>query len=390
MAERPGPAVPEERQEPAEPVRRIPTDDPGEPVAGTGLCLSGGGYRAMLFHLGVLWRLNEAGMLARLDRISSVSGGSITAATLGLHWNRLDFADGVARAFGTEVVDPIRALARRGIDVSSVLAGLVSPGTIAEKVAGAYRRDLFGDATLQDLPEAPRFVINATNMGSGALVRFERAQLADWRVGRIDRPEISLATAVACSSAFPPVLSPYRLTMVGADWTTEDGNDLAMPQHRDRLVLSDGGVYDNLGLETVWKRCKTVLVSDAGGQMAPDPDPDVDWPRHTLRVLKVIDNQVRALRKQQVIEGLKRKDRDGVYLGIRSHVADYGLADPLDARPDRTLELAELATRLDRLEDHTQERLINWGYVIADTGLRRHVDPSAERPDAPPYPATPI
>lgn len=55
------------------PVRRIGTDE-AEPTDGTALCLSGGGYRAMLFHLGVLWRFNEAGWLPRLDRVSSVSG----------------------------------------------------------------------------------------------------------------------------------------------------------------------------------------------------------------------------------------------------------------------------------------------------------------------------
>ena len=59
-----------------QPVSRLPGDD-ASPTAGTALCLSGGGYRAMLFHLGVLWRLNDAGMLPELDRISSVSGGSI-------------------------------------------------------------------------------------------------------------------------------------------------------------------------------------------------------------------------------------------------------------------------------------------------------------------------
>lgn len=376
--------VPREWQPPGEPVRRIATDD-GRPVAGTGLCLSGGGYRAMLFHLGVLWRLNEAGRLTALDRISSVSGGSITAAVLGFNWSRLEFDDtGVAAAFRKCVVEPVRALAGHGLDVSSVISGLVTLGTIAEKVAGAYRRFLFGDATLQDLPEQPRIILNATNMGSGALARFERLQLADWRVGRIDAPEISLATAVACSSAFPPVLSPYRLLTTRADWITEEGNDLAAPEHRDQLVLSDGGVYDNLGLETVWKRCATVLVSDAGGQLAPDADPESDWPRHMLRVLRVVDGQVRALRKQQAIEGFKRGERDGVYLGIRSHVADYGLADPMPAPPERTLTLAEIPTRLERLDHDLQERLVNWGYAICDTGLRAHLDES--RRGALPYP----
>ena len=62
------------------------------------VCLSGGGYRAMLFHLGALIRLNEAGLLKKLGRISSVSGGSITAAVLGLHWKDLSFNEaGIAR-----------------------------------------------------------------------------------------------------------------------------------------------------------------------------------------------------------------------------------------------------------------------------------------------------
>jgi predicted acylesterase/phospholipase RssA len=68
-----------------------PTDDPRNPADGIALCLSGGGYRAMLFHLGSLWRLNERGYLPKLNRISSVSGGSITAGVLGFKWDRLTF-----------------------------------------------------------------------------------------------------------------------------------------------------------------------------------------------------------------------------------------------------------------------------------------------------------
>jgi NTE family protein len=89
-------------------------DDPRAPQDGIALCLSGGGYRAMLFHLGALWRLNEIGYLPKLARISSVSGGSITAGLLGLKWARLAFdAQGVSGVFEAEVVQPIRALAAR-------------------------------------------------------------------------------------------------------------------------------------------------------------------------------------------------------------------------------------------------------------------------------------
>src|SRR5215210_3805761 len=57
--------------------------------AGIALCLSGGGFRAALFHLGAVRRLNELGILSRLDTISSVSGGSIISAHLAgriRHW----------------------------------------------------------------------------------------------------------------------------------------------------------------------------------------------------------------------------------------------------------------------------------------------------------------
>src|SRR5262245_56890424 len=62
------------------PVEWLPGDEGRAPDDALALCLSGGGYRAMLFHLGVLFRLNEAGYLPRLDRVSSVSGGSIPQA----------------------------------------------------------------------------------------------------------------------------------------------------------------------------------------------------------------------------------------------------------------------------------------------------------------------
>ena len=55
---------------------------------GVGVALSGGGFRATLFHLGALWRLNELGWLPRFSEVTSVSGGSIAAAYLALNWKR--------------------------------------------------------------------------------------------------------------------------------------------------------------------------------------------------------------------------------------------------------------------------------------------------------------
>src|SRR5918995_4346398 len=116
---------------------------------GVALCLSGGGYRAMLFHFGAIWRLNELGYLPKLDRVSSVSGGSITAGVLGLNWRRLQFGDdGLAGNLNQQFVQPLRKLASKTIDKGAVLRGILLPGTISDRVAGSYRKHVFGEASL--------------------------------------------------------------------------------------------------------------------------------------------------------------------------------------------------------------------------------------------------
>ena len=330
-----------------QPVHDATDETPAEDL---GLCLSGGGYRAMLFHLGAIWRLNETGLLKDVKRVSSVSGGSITAATLGLHWGGLDWRNGVAVNLEELVVAPVRALAGETLDASSVIEGLLPFTSVGERIAHAYREHLFGEATLQALPDdergdGPRFVICATNLESGVLFRFSRPYAADYRVGTIREPEIHLADAVAASSAFPPVLSPFEMDLREADWETVAGNELVAPEWRDEIKLSDGGVYDNLGLETVWKRCATVLISDGGGQTPDDADPPGDWARQSIRVLKVIDNQVRALRKRQAVGSYRLGLRRGTYWGIRSHVADYELPDALAAPEYLSRPFSEIPMR---------------------------------------------
>jgi NTE family protein len=379
---------------PEPPVQPIPTDPADDrPLAGIALCLSGGGYRAMLFHLGALWRLNELGFLQKLQRISSVSGGSITAGVLGLRWAQLGFdAGGTAQRFAAEVVEPIRSLAGKTIDEGSIIGGILLPGTIAEKVADAYRKHLFGDATLQDLPDdPPRFVINATNVQSGALWRFMKPYMRDWRVGEVVRPEVPLAVAVGASSAFPPVLSPVKLELPASAYSAPaPGEDLHFEPYTTDVVLTDGGVYDNLGLETAWKRYDTILVSDGGGKIEPEGEPKSDWARHALRINEIIDNQVRSLRKRQTIEAFESGARRGAYWGIRTDIARYGLPDSLPCPAEKTMVLARTPTRLKRLEAEAQERIINWGYAVCDAALRRHVDRTIGRPPGFPYPSSGI
>lgn len=377
----------------ASPIEKIDTGAKHKRILpGIALCLSGGGYRAMLFHVGALWRLNEARFLKKLERISSVSGGSITAAVLGMNWSELDFDQhGVAREFKKYVVEPIRVLAGITIDGPSVIKGIVMPEMkVSDAIATAYRRNLFGDATLQDFPDRPRFVINATNVQSGALWRFMKPYMADWRVGTVMAPRLPLAVAVAASSASPPFLSPVGLTFRHADYKKKSGKDLQKQPFTTRVVLTDGGVYDNLGLETAWKLYDTILVSDGGGKMEPEAEPWQDWAMHYYRINNIIDNQVRDLRKRQVVGSYISKLRKGAYWGIRSDIKHYQLKNPLPCPFKKTMALAHISTRLGKLEPNVQERLINWGYAVCDAALRKHVDGRLPRPDGFVYPKTGI
>jgi NTE family protein len=90
-------------------------------------------------------------------------------------------------------------------------------------------------------------------------------------------------------------------------------------------------------------------------------------------VLGVIDNQVRSLRKRQLIASLQDKLRAGTYWGIRSDMANYAVPGGLPCPLAATTALADTPTRLKRMDDPLQERLINWGYAICDAAMRKHV-----------------
>lgn len=353
----------------------------------------------MLFHVGALWRLNELGWLRRLNRVSSVSGGSITNGVLALAWNRLAFdGNGIALAFQKEVVEPIRKFANVTIDVPAILKGLFTSDSASDRIAESYDDHLFHGGTLQDLPDAapgvaPDFIFCSSNMQSGELFRFSKPYIRDWRVGEIRNPRVKVAVAVAASSSFPPFVSPMRLSFSESDYVEGSGQDLQMPPYTTQPTLTDGGVYDNLGLETAWKDYRTVLVSDAGGSLSPDPVPHRDWLRQLLRIIDLIDTQDTSLRKRQVMASyqLPRDGgpmwRGGCYWGIRTNIAEYGLSDSLPCPYPATITIANEPTRLAKFSESDQQRTINWGYAVCDAAMRRYVIDGATRPARFPYPS---
>jgi NTE family protein len=338
---------------------------------GIGLCLSGGGFRAMLFHLGAFVRLNELGLLSKLDRVAGVSGGSIAAGALAVAWNDLHFNDpGVATNLSELVARPLLMLARKRLDVRAIAFGLLPFVHASRIAASAYDKTLFHGKTLRDLPASPRFSFTATSLQSGTLWRFARDYAADWRVGLWAKPDLPIALAVGASAAFPPYLSPAYIDVPAGAIAQQPGADLFREPFTRRLCLTDGGIYDNLGLEPVWKRYKTILVSDGGAVTPPMPKPRSRWLSQAMRVTDIALQQGINMRRR-VLFGLERTgERQTVYWGIGEPIASYNVGNPLGFGADETRQAAEVPTRLTRYPAVTRRLIMRAGYAHADAALR--------------------
>lgn len=354
----------------------------------TGLCLSGGGYRAMLYHIGTLLRLYESGLLHSCNRITSVSGGSIAAGILALRWNKLpslpimnsSYSKEAREFFLATVVQDARKLAKETIDIPSVLSGVFLPGNVSSNIEEYYEELLFKGKTLQSLPKQPEFVFLATNLQSGVLFQMSRKKVFDYRIGLIKDPDFSLSKVVAASSAFPPILSPSEWNVDATGKYAFKANlhyepDLHFPPYTTEVKLVDGGVYDNLGLEPL-KNFKTVFVSDAGGKMQPNEDPDDNWFCQILRVLDLIDNQVRGLRKRWLITEYNTSDnnlgRKGSYWSTRTKLECFPKKLWHDFTIPLTTALAHVPTNLRAFDDDVIEGLINWGYLSCSLNLWKY------------------
>lgn len=360
------------------------------------LALSGGGFRAALFHIGSLWRLNELGYLRRLSTITSVSGGSIAAGHLALHWPRLQFdARGVARNYVELIAEPLRIFCRQTVDVPVIAANvfLTLLGVTPSALAAAYDRLLYHNARLADLPAAgagtPRFKFYATSLQTGSRVLISREALSDYQVGYVDAPPILLSQAVAASSAYPPFLAPAAIRVPATSWKRHPKAGLSelfeQAAYRRPLLLVDGGIYDNLGVDDLWDEHETILASDAGSPSVPAPRPGPQWVAQGWRVLGVMYQQVQSLEKRRLIGDHFEAEcavhkRTGAYWGVASEIDSYGISDALTSDWDETAKLGQLPTRLSRYPERTSGELINWGYALCDVALRRWVDKTLPPP----------
>lgn len=293
-----------------------------------GLALSGGGFRAAFFHVGVLARLAETGWLRRVSAISTVSGGSIVGALYYLHVKNLleQGPDEIDDACYVRIVRRVeeqflagvqthvrgRAIGDLRKNFRMARANYSRSDRIGELYDEIFYRPAWNDpiwgvpvggATdgrieLRDLvieplprkqqPPIPQLVINATSLNTGHVWQFTASTLGEpareepeWlavdkntrltavpygQAGK--QSDFELGLAVAASACVPALFPPLAVSSLYR--YTRNGTDV----HDVRVQLVDGGVHDNQGVcSLVEQGCTVFLVSDASGQLL-----DVDEP----------------------------------------------------------------------------------------------------------------
>ena len=350
-----------------------------------GLALSGGGFRATLFHLGSAWRLNELALLGSVDRISSVSGGSLLSGLMASRWSRLDFRSGVISNFQHEIAQPVWELCGRDLDVRAALLSLLLGRNVLPRY---YRIHLVGEKTLQNMPDRPEFVFNAAHLESGRNWMFSKSVMRTYRLGTIEQPTVDLATVLAASSAFPPAFPPVILKLDPSAFQRSEYSDLFDREDLKRRVsLTDGGVYDNLGVHSI-STFGTVLASDASGPLEAGTGLSLMkvMSHRSMRPIQIAVEQARALRRRDTLRRLQRGGRNGAWWAVGTRIQDYPVECPFDVADGWRSDLEATRTRLNSFSDEEKARMINWGYVQCDLSIRSHYLKDASPPRSLPYP----
>jgi NTE family protein len=347
---------------------------PREERTDIALCLSGGGFRSAAFHSGALRRLNELGILSQVTVISGVSGGSIVGAHLAERIRTWPAPGEVLPDWEGQVAAPLRAILGKNVRTGPVFRRLLpwnwdDPSTGVRALARRYQKELTG-MRLGDLPEHPKYMFCSTDMVTGKYWIFQREGVGLLGAHRKRRPDWPLGRAVAASSCFPPIFSPLAVSAALGNGEEREPLVRGSKDARHGSHLTDGGTFDNNGVEAVWEDARVILVSDGGGTF------DTRWRDFWLWRLRrypaITDSRTRVLQKRWL------------FASARAHVLDtaiWGLAEPEWWRHDEELVtsypedlildvISQVRTDLDAFSDAECKVLENHGYFMAEAAIR--------------------
>lgn len=318
-----------------------------------GLSLSGGGYRAAAFHLGTFRKLQDLGLLKKIDLLSCVSGGSIAGAFLCANFDDPKVLDHLEHFIKT-----------KSIAVSSVIGGILNPfETRLDALAKSYERHLYGEATLDSLKEGPRLYINSTNLSTGNMFFYVAgggldSEFGEHELGQFDASNQKISTAVAASSAFPPVFPPLKVDA-----------DSYPNEETEYVTLTDGGIYDNLGVNPLLRlkrnRLDYALVSDGGKPFEMINLPTESGAKVIIEAVGILMEQVRGLQFQRLsLSYVAQKGPKPLWFSIDSN---EGEVIPGDA------EFASgIQTNLKKLSHAQVDVLVRHAGALCEARIRRY------------------
>lgn len=360
-----------------------------------GLALSGGGFRASLFHLGVLARLAEVDALRAVECLSTVSGGSIVGAQYYLELQRLiesrpdsqisreDYIALVRRLQQGFVAGVQRNIRMRAFaSFPSNVRMLLNWGyTRSHRVGELYESELFARVAdgktsaarsmpqllMQPRPEpgapaetfrprsgngrrrakVPVLLLNTTSLNSGHNWFFTASWMGEPPGLLGDEADVNERYRRLYYRQAPNAdLQNFRLGHAVAASSCVPGlfDPLVIEGlYPDRTVrLVNGGVHDNQGLQGLLdERCTLILCSDASGQMPDLKQPASDTPRVLVRVSTILQDRLREAQVQDMRDRLEGHSLDGLMFlhsrkDLQSHPLDWlGCDDPGQAgRPE--------------------------------------------------------
>jgi predicted acylesterase/phospholipase RssA len=373
-----------------------------------GLALSGGGFRASIFHLGVIRRLEELGIMKDVSVISTVSGGSIIGAYYvcemerRLRTRRGELATKSPDAVRLEVFEEIAAGFFRALDHNIRSRALVFapfyhplhfirsfwPGyTRSDIVQGEYDYFFYHGDTLDQLPSVthgradvvgahltgPKLVINTTSLLTGERKAFSREPISGWReLKKVNTNVLPLSRIVGASASVPGLFPPT--------WVSGD-------------MLVDGGVSDNQGVDGLLAEGREddgntelskadydlIIASDASGQMELVHRQKPKTASVLPRVFSIFQHELRNKelgKLQSWAGGGETKDaapkvREFAFVHLFLNLKDR--PNVLDRIPSEYIEaLGRIRTDLDQFSLVEREALMYHGYTQIDAQLREH------------------
>jgi len=386
------------------------------------LALSGGGFRASIFHLGMLRRIAEAGWLDQVDVLSTVSGGSLVGAFAAMRWQQVLDKAGTVGALEECVTGPfLNRIQTKNFIRDWVLRWPLLPFhkfdrtfTRTKLAARLLDRRFYDSALCSQLPLRPRLVINATGLVSIRSWRFTRLGLGDSRVGHASWGvrSMTLGEAAGASAAFPPVFPPTRIRRSDYHFGPPIYSEAPLPE-RQIIPLTDGGVYDNMGLEVLTKNTeipvddvvdvsRLLVVSDAGYpaqfRFRNSGIPLLSEGLLLYRVDDIARAQVNALRTRALINEFRDHESPikGILVSLPSSLErmpqnafqDYSRAVPLSQQipPNLLDRIRSIRTHLDRFSAIECEALMYHAYLLTDAFLWHYRDtlpPEYQIPEKP-------